>query len=95
MIRSETREHVTTSTIDNPPVNALPVAAGSSSPTRCAPRDATPTVRAVILCAEGKVFQAGVDIKELAADPTKKSLVEVNRGCLRGVRRGIRLRGCP
>ena len=26
-------------------------------------------------------FQAGVDIKELAADPTKQSLIDVNRGC--------------
>src|SRR5580765_8717925 len=81
MIRSETREHVTTVTIDNPPVNALPVAGWFelADALRAAGRDTT--VRAVILCAEGKGFQAGVDIKELAADPTKESLVEVNRGC--------------
>ena len=40
-----------------------------------------PDIRAVILRAEGKGFQAGVDIKELAADPTHASLVGVNRGC--------------
>jgi len=38
-------------------------------------------VRAVLLRAEGKGFQAGVDIKELAADPTHETLVGVNRGC--------------
>ena len=40
----------------------------------------------MILRAEGKGFQAGVDIKELAADPTNESLIGVNRGLLRGVR---------
>ena len=38
-------------------------------------------MRVVILQATGKGFQAGVDIKELAADPTNESLVRVNRGC--------------
>src|SRR5689334_16783998 len=81
MIRSETREHITTITIDNPPVNALPVAGWFelADALRAAGRDTN--VRAVILCAEGKGFQAGVDIKELAADATKESLVAVNRGC--------------
>jgi len=40
-----------------------------------------PDARVVILQATGKGFQAGVDIKELAADPTHESLVKVNRGC--------------
>jgi enoyl-CoA hydratase/carnithine racemase len=81
MIRSETREHVAIVTIDNPPVNALPVAGwfALADAVRAAGRD--PDVRVVILRAEGKGFQAGVDIKELAADPTKASLVRVNRGC--------------
>ena len=75
MIRSETREHVATVTIDNPPVNALPVAGWFelADALRAAGRD--PDVRVVILRAEGKGFQAGVDIKELAADPTHESLV--------------------
>ncbi len=81
MIRSETHEHIATITIDNPPVNALPVAGwfALADAFRAAGRDVN--VRAVILRAEGKGFQAGVDIKELAADPTKQTLVEVNRGC--------------
>jgi enoyl-CoA hydratase len=81
MIRSERREHVAIVTIDNPPVNALPVAGwfDLADAIRAAGRDRT--VRAVVLRAEGKGFQAGVDIKELAADPTNESLVGVNRGC--------------
>ena len=81
MIRSETRAHVATVTIDNPPVNALPVAGWFrlADALREAGRD--PDVRVVILQATGKGFQAGVDIKELAADSTNESLVRVNRGC--------------
>jgi len=81
MIRSERRGAVAIVTIDNPPVNALPVAGWFTlaGEIRAAGRD--PDVRAVVLRAEGKGFQAGVDIKELAADPTKAALVGVNRGC--------------
>jgi enoyl-CoA hydratase len=81
VIRTERREHVAIVTIDNPPVNALPVAGWFqlADELRSAGRDRD--VRAVILRAEGKGFQAGVDIKELAADETNASLVGVNRGC--------------
>jgi len=81
VISSETRAHIATVTIDNPPVNALPVAGWFqlADALRAAGRD--PAVRVVILRATGKGFQAGVDIKELAADPTHESLVRVNRGC--------------
>jgi len=81
MIRTESRGAVAIVTIDNPPVNALPVAGwfALADALRAAGRD--PAHRVVVLRAEGKGFQAGVDIKELAADPTKQSLVEVNRGC--------------
>ena len=81
MIRTETRDNVAVVTIDNPPVNALPVAGWFqlADAVRTSGRD--PAVRAVLLRAEGKGFQAGVDIKELAADPTHETLVGVNRGC--------------
>jgi enoyl-CoA hydratase/carnithine racemase len=81
MIRSEVRGHVALVTIDNPPVNALPVAGwfALADAVRSAGRD--PQVRACIVNAEGKGFQCGVDIKELAADPTKETFVGVNRGC--------------
>jgi enoyl-CoA hydratase len=81
MIRSEVRERVAIITIDNPPVNALPVAGwfALADALRATGRD--PAVHVVILRAEGRGFQAGVDIKELAADPTNEALVGVNRGC--------------
>jgi enoyl-CoA hydratase len=81
MIRTERRGHVAVVTIDNPPVNALPVAGwfALADAVRAAGRD--PDVHVVVLRAEGKGFQAGVDVKELAADPTKQALVGVNRGC--------------
>ncbi len=81
MIRSERRGPIAIVTIDNPPVNALPVAGwyALADAIRGAGRD--PSVHVVIVRAEGKGFQAGVDIKELAADPTNKSMIGVNRGC--------------
>jgi enoyl-CoA hydratase len=81
MIRSERRGAVAIVTIANPPVNALPVAGWFqlADAIRDAGRD--PTVHCVIIAAEGKGFQAGVDIKELAADPTNQAMVGVNRGC--------------
>ena len=81
MIRTERRERIAIITIDNPPVNALPVSGwfALADALRAAGRD--PDVRAVVLRAEGKGFQAGVDIKELAADATNESLIGVNRGC--------------
>ena len=83
MIRSEVRDHVAEIVIDNPPVNALPVKGWFelADTIRAAGRD--PQVHAAIVSANPELrgFQAGVDIKELAADPTNRSLVEVNRGC--------------
>jgi enoyl-CoA hydratase len=81
VIRSELHDHVAEIVIDNPPVNALPVQGwfDLAAAVRDAGRD--PTVHAVVVAAEGKGFQAGVDIKELADDPTHRSLIEVNRGC--------------
>ena len=60
------RAHVATVTIDNPPVNALPVAGWFqlADALRAAGRD--PEVRVVILQAAGKGFQAGVQILRLA-----------------------------
>jgi enoyl-CoA hydratase len=81
MIRSEVRERIAIITIDNPPVNALPVAGWFELADTLRAMGRDPDVRVVVLRAEGKGFQAGVDIKELAADPTNAALVGVNRGC--------------
>lgn len=83
MIRSEIRDHVAEVVIDNPPVNALPVKGWFELADTIRRLGHDHDVRALIVAANPELrgYQAGVDIKELAADPTKKSLVDVNRGC--------------
>jgi enoyl-CoA hydratase len=65
--------------INNPPVNALDSAgwrAFADAVTGLGQRD---DIRCIVIRAEGRGFQAGVDVKELAEDDTK--IVDVNRGC--------------
>src|SRR3954469_20731299 len=67
-------------TADYPPVNALPVRGWFelADAVRTAGRD--PGVRCVVLAAEGRGFNAGVDIKEIQAQGPG-ALVGANRGC--------------
>jgi enoyl-CoA hydratase len=68
--------------VDRPPVNALGIADwnGIADALTALGRDAG--VRVVVLAAEGRGFNAGVDIKELHAAPDAHSaLVAVNRAC--------------
>jgi enoyl-CoA hydratase len=68
--------------VDNPPVNALPVAAWFELARVVRALGEDPATRAVVLRAEGRGFNAGVDIKELQAEQDgHHALVEVNRGC--------------
>ncbi|MET7741411.1 enoyl-CoA hydratase family protein [Streptomyces sp. NPDC005385] len=69
-------------TADYPPVNALPVRGWFelADAVRAAGRD--PGVRCVVLAAEGRGFNAGVDIKEIQRDPTgHEALIGANQGC--------------
>jgi enoyl-CoA hydratase len=83
MIRTDVRDHVAEVIIDNPPVNALPVAGWFELASSIRALGADPGVHALIVAGnpELRAFQVGVDIKELAADPTKQTLIGVNRGC--------------
>jgi enoyl-CoA hydratase len=83
MIRSEVRDRVAEVIIDNPPVNALPVAGWFELAETIRRLGRDTEVRALIIAGnpELRAFQVGVDIKELAADPTKETLIGVNRGC--------------
>ena len=65
--------------INNPPVNALDSAGWFEFAAAVTSLGARDDVRCMVIRAEGRGFQAGVDIKELAADGTK--IVDVNRGC--------------
>jgi enoyl-CoA hydratase len=67
--------------MDNPPVNALPVKGWFDLAEARAGAGADPAVRAVVLRAEGRGFNAGVDIKELQAATDFGALVGVNKGC--------------
>ena len=78
-VRESIEAGVAVVSIDHPPVNA-PDSRGwnilADAITRLGRSD---EVRCVILAANGKGFCAGVDIKELAADPSR--ITEVNAAC--------------
>ncbi|MEV2214353.1 enoyl-CoA hydratase family protein [Streptomyces sp. NPDC050997] len=67
-------------TVDYPPVNALPVHGwfALADAVRTAGRE--PQVRCVVLAAEGRGFNAGVDIKEIQARG-QSALLGANSGC--------------
>ncbi len=67
--------------VDHPPVNALPVAGWFELARVVTAHGADPAVRAVVLRAEGRGFNAGVDIKEFQRDTGHTALVGANRGC--------------
>jgi enoyl-CoA hydratase len=77
--RCEVRDRVAELVIDNPPVNALASAHWRELAERVVELGRRADVRCVVIRAEGRGFQAGVDVKELAADPAR--ITEVNRGC--------------
>ena len=83
MIRSDVRDHIAEVIIDNPPVNALPVAGWTELAETIRAHGKNPDVHVLIIGANPELrgFQVGVDIKELAADPTKRSLLQVSKGC--------------
>jgi len=67
--------------MDNPPVNALTVAGWFELAEVVRRVGADPQVRALILAAEGRGFNAGVDIKEMQATEGYGALIGANRGC--------------
>jgi enoyl-CoA hydratase len=67
--------------MDYPPVNALTVAAWFELADTVRRLGADPALRVVILAADGRGFNAGVDIKEMQATEGYGALVGANRGC--------------
>jgi enoyl-CoA hydratase len=67
--------------MDNPPVNALNVAGWFELADVVRRLGTDPEVRALILAAEGRGFNAGVDIKEMQAQEGYAALIGANRGC--------------
>ena len=67
--------------VDHPPVNALPVAGWFALASAIADAGANPLVRVVVLRAEGRGFNAGVDIKEFQREIGFAALIGANKGC--------------
>ena len=67
--------------MDNPPVNALTVAGWFDLADRLIALGRDPEVRVVVLRAEGRGFNAGVDIKEMQATEGFDALIGANKGC--------------
>jgi enoyl-CoA hydratase len=75
----DVRDGVAEFVIDNPPVNALDSAGWHLFAQRISELGRRDDVNCIVIRAEGRGFQAGVDIKELASDGSL--ITEVNRGC--------------
>lgn len=67
--------------VDYPPVNAIPVAGWFELAKTVRALGEDPEIKVVILRAEGRGFNAGVDIKEMQATEGFDALVGANRGC--------------
>jgi enoyl-CoA hydratase len=77
--RTETRDGVTELVIDNPPVNALTTGGWADLAREIRRLGEDEATRVLVIRAEGRGFQCGVDVKELAKDGSL--IVEANRGC--------------
>ena len=82
IVRTEISDGIAEVIVDNPPVNALPVAAWFELARVIRQLGEDAATRVVVLRAEGRGFNAGVDIKELQAEQNgHEALVKVNQGC--------------
>lgn len=81
MITSTLTNGIAEIVMAHPPVNALPVAGWFELADAVRAASAEPRTRVVVLRAEGRGFNAGVDIKEIQADAGFAALIEANRGC--------------
>lgn len=68
-------------TVDFPPVNALPVAGWFDLAAALDEASGDPRTHVVVLRAEGRGFNAGVDIKEMQTTTGFDALIGANRGC--------------
>lgn len=81
-IRSDSGDDgVVTITMDAPPVNALTVAGWFELARALDAAGADAATRVVVLRAEGRGFNAGVDIKEMQSTSGFEALLGANKGC--------------
>ncbi len=79
--RPEEDPRVAEIVVDVPPVNALTVAGWFELARTIRAAGEDPSVSCVVLRAEGRGFNAGVDIKEMQRSPGFDALIGANRGC--------------
>lgn len=81
-ITSELRDDgIRVVTMDHPPVNALPVKGWFDLAAALDEAGADPATRVVVLRAEGRGWNAGVDIKEMQQTEGFAALIGANKGC--------------
>ncbi|MFA1551232.1 enoyl-CoA hydratase family protein [Actinomadura chokoriensis] len=80
-VSTTTLDGVAEIVVDAPPVNALTVAGWYELADAVLAAGRDPEVGAVVLRAEGRGFNAGVDIKEMQNSEGHTALVGANRGC--------------
>ncbi len=78
-IETQIQDGVGELVINAPPVNALDNAGWKEFAAKMTALGRNPDVNCVVIRAEGRGFQCGVDVKELAANGDL--IVELNRGC--------------
>ncbi len=84
--QSVTAEGVLELVMDNPKVNALPIADTQAIAELLDGVKHRPEITAVILTATGRGFCAGVDIKEMQSMPGHEGILGVNRACAEAFR---------
>lgn len=80
-ITREVADGIATVVMNHPPVNALTVKGWFELADTIRALGQDPEVRVVVLTAEGKGFNAGVDIKEMQKTTGFDALIGANRGC--------------
>jgi enoyl-CoA hydratase len=80
-ISTSSTDGVAVVTVDYPPVNALPVQGWFELAEAVTAAGRDPATHAVVLRAEGRGFNAGVDIKEMQRTAGFEALIGANRGC--------------
>ena len=86
-VTSEVRDDgIAVITMSHPPVNALTVQGWFDVATALDAAGADQRVKVVILRAEGKGYNAGVDIKEMQNTEGFTALIAANRGCFHAFR---------
>jgi enoyl-CoA hydratase len=80
-ITTTVTDHIAEVVVDSPPVNALTVAGWFELAGALTAAGEDADVHVVVLAAEGRGFNAGVDIKEMQSTEGFTALVGANKGC--------------